>query len=133
MLSSITAGVGPIYAMRRDDYIELVKGRARVRRAALEESLHGRFTDHHARMARLLLDQIDELNTHIGAVTALLDAAIAALPLIPLTTREVRHLLARLIWPAPTCAPLICHWSWWRRAHQYWAGYYHRRRREKAG
>ncbi len=53
-------------------------------------------------------------------------------PLIPLTTSEVRHLLARLIWPAPTCAPLICHWSWWRRAHQYWAGYYHRRRRQKA-
>jgi SRSO17 transposase len=54
-------------------------------------------------------------------------------PLIPLTTSEVRHLLARLIWPAPISAPLICQWSWWRRAHQYWAGYYHRRRREKAG
>ncbi len=54
-------------------------------------------------------------------------------PLIPLTTSEVRHLLARLIWPAPSSAPLICRWSCWRRAHQYWAGYYHRRRREKAG
>ena len=53
--------------------------------------------------------------------------------LIALTTSEVRHLLARLIWPAPTSAPLICHWSWWRRAHQYWAGYYHRRRRQKVG
>jgi len=53
--------------------------------------------------------------------------------LIPLTTSEVRHLLARLIWPAPSHAPLICQWSWWRRAHQYWAGYYHRRRRQKAG
>ncbi len=54
-------------------------------------------------------------------------------PLIPLTASEVRHVLARLIWPAPSHAPLICRWSWWRRAHQYWAGYYHRRRREKAG
>jgi len=54
-------------------------------------------------------------------------------PLIKLSTSEVRHLLARLIWPAPTSAPLICRWSQWRRAHQYWAGYYHRRRREKAG
>ena len=54
-------------------------------------------------------------------------------PLIALTTSEIRHLLARLIWPAPSHAPLICRWSWWRRAHQYWAGYYHRRRREKAG
>jgi SRSO17 transposase len=52
-------------------------------------------------------------------------------PLIALTTCEVRHLLARLIWPAPCSALLICHWSQWRRAHQYWAGYYHRRRRLK--
>src|SRR5437764_585733 len=40
--------------------------------------------------------------------------------LIPLTSSEVRHLLAHLIWPAPTCAALICQWSWWRRTHQYW-------------
>jgi SRSO17 transposase len=53
-------------------------------------------------------------------------------PLIALTTSEAQHLLARLIWPAPTSVPLICHWSWWRRTHQYWAGYYHRRRRQKA-
>ena len=53
-------------------------------------------------------------------------------PLIALTSSEVRHLLARLIWPAPTSVPLICHWSCWRRTHQYWAGYYHRRRRQKA-
>ena len=54
-------------------------------------------------------------------------------PLIALTPSEVRHLLARLIWPAPTSAPLLCQWSRFRRTHQYWAGYYHRRRREKAG
>ena len=54
-------------------------------------------------------------------------------PLLPLTTSEARHLLAHLFWPAPTSAPLLCHWSWWRRTHQYWAGYYHRRRREKTG
>jgi SRSO17 transposase len=52
-------------------------------------------------------------------------------PLIPLTTSEARHLLAHLFWPPPTSAPLICQWSWWRRTHQYWAGYYHRRRRAK--
>ena len=56
----------------------------------------------------------------------------ASLPLIPLTTSEVRHLLARLFFPAPTSAKLLCEWSWWRRTHQYWAGYYHRRRRAKA-
>jgi hypothetical protein len=57
----------------------------------------------------------------------------ACAPLIGLTTSEVRHLLARLIWPLPTSVPLVCGWSRWRRTHQYWAGYYHRRRRQKAG
>jgi transposase len=59
---------------------ELAKGRARSRRRELEEACHGRFTDHHARLARLLLDQIDELTARIGTVTDLLDEAIAALP-----------------------------------------------------
>ena len=58
---------------------------------------------------------------------------VACAPLLPLTPSEARHLLAHLFWPAPTSAPLICHWSGFRRAHQYWAGYYHRRRRAKAG
>ncbi len=56
----------------------------------------------------------------------------ASAPLIPLTPSEAQHLLARLIWPAPTSAPLICHWSCWRRTQQYWAGYYHRRCRQHA-
>lgn len=55
----------------------------------------------------------------------------ACAPLIPLTSSEVRHLLAHLMWPAPTSAPFICQWSIFRRTHQYWAGYYHRRRRAK--
>ena len=55
-----------------------------------------------------------------------------ASPLIPLTPSEAHHLLARLFWPPPTSAPLIWHWSRFRRTHQYWAGYYHRRRRAKA-
>jgi transposase len=59
---------------------ELAKGRARARRADLERALHGRFTEHHARLARMLLEQIDELHAHITQVTALLDQAIAALP-----------------------------------------------------
>jgi transposase len=59
---------------------ELAKGRARARRAALRDALDGRFTDHHARLARMLLDQLDDLSARIDTVTALLDAAIAALP-----------------------------------------------------
>src|SRR4051812_12262485 len=59
---------------------ELAKGRARSRRADLEQALHGRFTDHHAQLARMLLGQLDELTARITQVTALLDAAISALP-----------------------------------------------------
>jgi SRSO17 transposase len=59
-------------------------------------------------------------------------SAEPASALIALTPSEVRHLLTHLIWPAPTSAPLICQWSLFRRTHQYWAGYYHRRRRAKA-
>lgn len=57
--------------------------------------------------------------------------AAASCPLIPLTSSEARHLLAHLFWPASTSAPFISHWSCWRRTHQYWARYYHRRRRAK--
>jgi len=52
--------------------------------------------------------------------------------LCALTPSEVQHLLARLIWPLPASVPLVCAWSRFRRSHQYWAGYYHRRRRTKA-
>jgi transposase len=58
----------------------LAKGRARARLGPLAEAADGRFTDHHARLARLLLDQIDDLARRIGTVTALLDDAIGALP-----------------------------------------------------
>jgi SRSO17 transposase len=70
------------------------------------------------------------VQSHLPASAPQQSAACPAL--LPLTTSEARHLLAHLFWPAPTSAPLICHWSWWRRTHQYWAGYYHRRRRAKA-
>lgn len=56
----------------------------------------------------------------------------ACSPLIALTPSEVQHLLARLVWPLPASVPLVCAWSRFRRIHQYWAGYYHRRRRTKA-
>lgn len=53
-------------------------------------------------------------------------------PFIPLTSSEIRHLLARLLFPAPCAVPFVWQWSRFRRTHQYWAGSYHRRRREKA-
>jgi hypothetical protein len=52
---------------------------------------------------------------------------------LALTVPEVRHLLARLIWPASSSAPLMLAWSWWRRCHQGRASYFHTKRRLKAG
>lgn len=74
MLEALIAG-------ERDPEVlaELAKGRARARRALLAEACDGRVTEHHARLCRMLLDQVDELSAHIEAVTTLLDEAIATL------------------------------------------------------
>ena len=53
--------------------------------------------------------------------------------LLPLTIPEVRHLLARLLWPASSSTSRVLAWSWWRRCHQSRASYYHTKRRLKAG
>jgi SRSO17 transposase len=74
-----------------------------------------------------------DITVHRHLTTAARQESVACPPLIALSTSEARHLLAHLFWPAPTSAPLICQWSLFRRTHQYWAGYYHRRRRQKAG
>ena len=59
-------------------------------------------------------------------------AALSMPVLLPLTVPEVRHLLARLIWPASSSERGVLAWSWWRRVHQSWASYYHTKRRLKA-
>jgi|SRR5580658_7270237 transposase len=74
MLEALIAGERDAKALA-----ELAKGRARARLALLAEACDGRFTEHHARLCRMLLDQADDLTRRIAAVTALLDAAIAAL------------------------------------------------------
>jgi len=71
-----------------------------------------------------------DITVHSHLTTAAQQESVACPPLIALSTSEARHLLAHLFWPAPTSAPLICQWSIFRRTHQYWAGYYHRRRRK---
>jgi transposase len=59
---------------------ELARGRMRGKRGALVEALTGRFDDHHADLARMLLDQIDALNRQIATLTTRIDAVIAAIP-----------------------------------------------------
>ena len=71
---------------------------------------------------------VQERSQHVSC-----EESPASVAVMALTPSEVQHLLARLIWPLPASVPLVCAWSRFRRIHQYWAGYYHRRRRTKAG
>lgn len=58
----------------------LARGRMRVKHAALVQALTGRFDDHHGELARLLLDQIDDLSAKIETLTARIGQHLAALP-----------------------------------------------------
>lgn len=59
---------------------ELARGRMRGKRAALIEALTGQFDDHHAELARMLLDQIDALNSQVDTLTTRIEAVITAIP-----------------------------------------------------
>jgi transposase len=75
MLEALIAG-------HRDPHqlADLARGKLRVKQAALVEALTGRFDDHHAEIARMLLDQVDTLQAQIDRITARLDQLITALP-----------------------------------------------------
>ena len=75
------AMIEALIAGERDPMVlaELAKGRARARIELLAEACDGRFTAHHARLCRMLLDQADDLSARIETVTGLLDEAIATL------------------------------------------------------
>jgi transposase len=59
---------------------ELARGRLRVKHAALVEALTGQFSDHHAFVARMLLDQIDTLGGQIDQLTGRIEETITAIP-----------------------------------------------------
>ena len=75
MLEALIAG-------QRDPKVlaELARGRLRVKHAALVQALTGRFDDHHAELARMLLDQIDTLGGQIDQLTARIEQTITAIP-----------------------------------------------------
>jgi len=58
----------------------LARGKMKAKRAALIEALTGRFDDHHAELARMLLDQIDALTAQISRLTTRIEELIAAIP-----------------------------------------------------
>jgi transposase len=75
MLEALIAG-------ERDPKVlaSLARGKMKAKRAALIEALTGKFDDHHAELARMLLDQIDALTTQIGTLTTRIEELIAAIP-----------------------------------------------------
>jgi transposase len=77
----------------RDPHVlaELARGRMRGKRAALVEALTGRFDEHHAELARMLLDQIDALNRQIDTLTTRIEAVIAAIPAADATDADPHH------------------------------------------
>ncbi|RZU48295.1 transposase [Krasilnikovia cinnamomea] len=63
--------VEALIAGQRDPHAlaDLARGRLRGKHPALVEALTGRFDDHHGELARILLDQIDRLDTEIAKLT----------------------------------------------------------------
>jgi transposase len=57
---------------------ELALGKLRVKRPALVEALTGRFDEHHATIAAVLLRQIDALDVEIDKLTVIIDQLILA-------------------------------------------------------
>ena len=72
MLEALIAG-------QRDPKVlaQLARRRLRVKIAALEEALRGFFTDHHAVILRMMLDNIDRLSEQIAALDRKVEEAIA--------------------------------------------------------
>ena len=72
MLEALIAG-------QRDPKVlaQLAKRRLRVKIAALEEALRGFFTDHHAAIGRMMLDNIDRHSEQIAALDTTIEAAVA--------------------------------------------------------
>ena len=68
---------------QRDPYrlAELARGRMKAKRSELIAALDGRFDEHHAELARLLLDQIDALSAQIDTLSARIEELIAELPM----------------------------------------------------
>ena len=76
------AMVEALIAGQRDPKVlaGLARGRMKTKHSALLAALDGRFDDHHAELARMLLDQIDALTTQIDALSARIDELLAATP-----------------------------------------------------
>ena len=59
---------------------DLAIGKMRAKRGELAEALDGKFEDHHAELARMILDQIDALTRQIDQLSARAGELIAQIP-----------------------------------------------------
>jgi transposase len=71
-----------LIAGERDPYrlAELARGKMKAKRSQLITALDGRFDEHHGELARMLLGQIDALDTQIDTLSARIEELIAELP-----------------------------------------------------
>ena len=58
----------------------VARGRMRSKHDRLVQALTGKFDDHHAELARMLLDQIDALSAQTAQLTTRIEELIAAIP-----------------------------------------------------
>ncbi len=79
---SARAMIEALIAGDRDPKVlaNLARGRLNAKRPALLEALNGRFDDHHADLAQLLLDQIDACTNKIDRLTTRIEQLVAELP-----------------------------------------------------
>src|SRR5664280_1577483 len=76
------AMIAALIAGERDPRVlaDLAKGRLRVKHTALIEALTGRFDEHHAELAAILLDQADNLSAQIERLDTRIEQMIADIP-----------------------------------------------------
>ena len=72
MMDALIAGQRDPHTLAR-----LARGRAKVKTAQLEEALRGFFTDHHAVILRMMLDNIDRISAQIAALDGRIEEAVA--------------------------------------------------------
>jgi transposase len=75
MMEALIAGKRDPHTLAR-----LARGQAKAKTAALGEALHGFFTDHHAVILRMMLDNDDRISAQIAALDTEIEAAIAPFP-----------------------------------------------------
>jgi len=79
---SVRAMIEALIAGERSPRVlaDLARGKMKAKRAALTEALTGRFDEHHAELARMLLDQIDQLSAQIAKLTDRIGELIGVMP-----------------------------------------------------